>query len=108
MAASDKRQAHRAMLDTSGVAIQPGEQCLAFRTVNLSLGGTCIEVRSSEFPGVGTLLRVLLLTPGFGAKAVVRWMQPGAGGTTLLGLQFLNLEFVNSPPPVSIRHTYYA
>lgn len=108
MAASDKRHANRARLDTPGVAIQVGERCFAFQTLDVTLNGTCIEVRGGDFPEVGAVLRVLLLAPGFGAKAVVRWTRPGKAGTTLAGLQFLTLDFINTPPPVSIRPTYYA
>ena len=106
MAACDRRTSSRATLDTSGVALRQG-RCLSFRTLDLSLGGGCIEVRSDDAPDIGTLLRILLLTPGFGAKGVVRWLQPGCGSTTLVGLQFLNLDFLNTPPPVALRPTYY-
>ncbi len=108
MAACDKRHKDRSNLRIRGVAIRRG-LCLTFTTIDLSLNGACVEVREEDAPRIGTALRVRLLSAGFNAKAIVRWTHSRSTGMTVLGLQFIAMDFLNSPPPgQATRPVYYA
>jgi len=89
---TDKRRTQRVVIHTEGVAVIEGRR-LNFRTHNLSLGGSAIELPAAQAPEIGAPIKVFLDGPGFAADASVCWRRPARDGLAAVGLQFRELDF---------------
>lgn len=88
----DQRRTRRVAVHSEGVAVMDGHH-LNFRTRDLSLGGSGIELQDTQAPRIGASVRVFLDNPALTADASVRWQQPAGAGLVRIGLQFRELDF---------------